>query len=74
MTRKLSVPVLPKASNETGSRRKFLKAAGGAAAVEETQGRVYRRSPQPRRTLEELIAKYPQSEAAVKAKQRLGVR
>ena len=27
-----------------------------------------------RRTLEELIAKYPQSEAAVKAKQRLGMR
>ena len=27
-----------------------------------------------RRTLEELIAKYPASEAAAKAKQRLGVR
>jgi TolA-binding protein len=27
-----------------------------------------------RRTLEELIAKYPQSEAALKAKQRLGLR
>ena len=27
-----------------------------------------------RRTLEELIAKYPQSEAATKAKQRLGIR
>ena len=27
-----------------------------------------------RRTLEELISKYPQSEAALKAKQRLGIR
>ncbi len=27
-----------------------------------------------RRTLEELIAKYPQSDSALKAKQRLGVR
>ena len=38
MTRKLSVPALPKASNETGSRRKFLKVAGGAAAVGATLG------------------------------------
>ena len=38
MTRKLSVPALPKASNETGSRRKFLKVATGAAAVGATLG------------------------------------
>ena len=38
MARKLSVPALPKASNETGSRRKFLKVAGGAAAVGATLG------------------------------------
>jgi TRAP-type mannitol/chloroaromatic compound transport system substrate-binding protein len=33
MTRKLSVPVLTKARGETGSRRKFLKAATGVAAA-----------------------------------------
>ena len=38
MTRKLSVPALPKASNETGSRRKFLKAATGAVAAGATLG------------------------------------
>ena len=31
------------------------------------------RSP-ARRTLEEIVAKFPQSDAAVKAKQRLGMR
>ena len=38
MTSKLSVPALPKGANQTGSRRKFLKAAGGAAAVGATLG------------------------------------
>src|SRR6185369_9778721 len=38
MTSKLSVPVLPKASNQTGSRRKFLKAASGAVAAGATLG------------------------------------
>ena len=38
MTRKLSVPALPKGTNQTGSRRKFLKVAGGAAAVGATLG------------------------------------
>ena len=38
MTRKLSVPVLPEVSNDAGSRRKFLKAATGAAAAGATLG------------------------------------
>jgi hypothetical protein len=38
MTRKLSVPALPNAQPEAGSRRKFLKAATGAAAAGATLG------------------------------------
>jgi TRAP-type mannitol/chloroaromatic compound transport system substrate-binding protein len=38
MTRKLSVPALPEARNAAGSRREFLKAAGGAVAAGATLG------------------------------------
>ena len=38
MTRKLSIPALPESRNDTGSRRKFLKAASGAVAAGATLG------------------------------------
>src|SRR5512140_3676655 len=38
MKRKLFVPALPQAADKTGSRRKFLKAATGAAAAGATLG------------------------------------